>query len=41
MTVIYTDGSRLECSEIEINGDKIICDEYRIVPINEVEKIID
>ena len=41
MTVIYTDGSILECSEIEIYGNEIVCDEYRIVPINEVEKIID
>lgn len=42
MTIIYYDGSKLECNEIEIStdGKNIIVDGYRIVPLLEVLRII-
>ena len=42
MTVIWTEGNaKLECSEIEVCGTDFLCDGVWIVPINEVEKIIN
>lgn len=41
MTIIYNDGSTLECSEIEISYDVLIADGYREVPIEDIEKITD
>ena len=40
MKIIFTDGSVLECNEIEFSGCEIIVDGYRIVSIGEIEKII-
>lgn len=42
MVIIFYDGSRLECEEIEVSGDGInlIADGYRIVPLIEVLRII-
>lgn len=39
MRIIYTDGSILECSTIEICGNDLFCDDYRIVPVTDIEKI--
>lgn len=39
MTIIYNDGSKLECSTIELCGNELFCDEYRIVPMCDVERI--
>ena len=41
MKIIYYDGSELACTTIEIvdNGKTLIADEYRIVPIAEVQRI--
>lgn len=39
MVVVYTDGSTLECSRIEICGNDLYCDDYRIVPICDVDHI--
>lgn len=41
MTIELIDGSILTCSEIYISGNNLICDDYRIVPIDEVKIIID
>ena len=41
MTVVYTDGSTLTCSEIEVYENDLFCDEYRIVPRCDVERIED
>ncbi len=40
MTVIFYDGSTLECSEIEFGTNGIICDGYRVVPLVEVLRIV-
>lgn len=42
MTIIYYDGSKLECNKIEIStdGKSIIADGYRIIPLLEVLRII-
>lgn len=45
MIIIFYDGSRLECNEIEIAGEgltgmTLIADGYRIVPIVEVLRIV-
>lgn len=39
MKVILYDGSILECSTIYFEGNNIICDDYRIVPLMEVLRI--
>lgn len=42
MKIIFYDGSALECNSIEISGDgkNLIADEYRVVPLIEVLRII-
>ena len=42
MKIVYYDGSELACTTIEIvdDGTTLIVDEYRIVPIAEVQRII-
>lgn len=39
MEIIYNDGSILECSTIEFYGSDLYVDDYRIVPIDDVERI--
>jgi len=39
MSIIFTDGGVLTCEKIEICGDIIIADDYRIVDLCEVERI--
>ena len=41
MKIIYTDGSVLTCNTIEVCGKDYLCDGYRIVPICDVEKIVE
>ena len=40
MTIIFYDGSRLGCNEIEFGIDGLIVDGYRVVPLNHVLKIV-
>ena len=40
MVIIMLDGSQLTCNTIEFCGGDLIADEYRIVPITEVLRII-
>ena len=42
MVIIMYDGSRLTCNEIEFSNtdNAVIVDEYRIVPIIEILRII-
>ena len=40
MTIIFYDGSTLECSEIEFGEHNIICDGYRVIPMIEVLRIV-
>lgn len=40
MTIIYIDGSTLECEEIEIHDKWIEVDGYRQVVLSEIEKIV-
>ena len=39
MIIIMYDGSVLECNKIEIYGNELIADDYRIVPIIDVNRI--
>ena len=39
MEIIYNNGSILECSTIEFYGGDLYVDGYRIVSIDEVERI--
>ena len=39
MRIIFYDGSELTCNTIEIYGSDLYCDEYRIVPMCDVERI--
>lgn len=39
MKIILSDGSILTCSSIQIIGYDLYCDEYRIVPTCDVERI--
>lgn len=39
MKIIYNDGSVLTCNTIEVIGNDYFCDEYRIVPICDVDHI--
>lgn len=39
MILYYHDGSTLCCSEIEISGTRLLCDEVWEVPIDEIERI--
>ncbi len=39
MKIIYTDGSVLTCSTIEICGSDFYCDDYRIVPMCDVVRV--
>lgn len=39
MRVIYYDGSELECSTLYFTDKDLIADDYRIVPIIEVQRI--
>lgn len=39
MSIIYKDGGVLTCETIEIMGDILIADEYRIVDICDVDRI--
>ena len=39
MEIIYNDGSILECSTIEFYGSDLYVDDYRIVSIDDVERI--
>ena len=41
MTVVYYDGSTLECAEIEICGNEILCDGYRVVSVSDIERITE
>ena len=40
MRIYFCDGSFLDCISIEICGDTLYVDEYRIVNICDVEKIV-
>lgn len=40
MTIIYYDGSKLHCEEIEIGMDGLIVDGYRLVPLGEIVRIV-
>lgn len=42
MTIIFYDGSKLDCNEIEFStdGSNIIADQYRIVPLIEILRIV-
>ena len=42
MKIIYYDGSILECNTIEFSGDgkSLIADDYIIVPLIEVVRIV-
>lgn len=40
MAIVYYDGSELYCEEIEISVEGLIADGYRIVPFNEIERIV-
>lgn len=39
MVIIYNDGGILECNTIEFYGSDLYVDEYRIVSIDDVERI--
>lgn len=39
MKLIYFDGSELSCETIEVIGNDFYCDDYRIVPISDIERI--
>lgn len=39
MILHYHDGSTLYCSEIEVSGTRLLCDEVYEVPIDEIERI--
>lgn len=41
MKIIYTDGSILTGYTIEFCGKKIIVDDYRVVDIDEIDRIED
>lgn len=42
MRIYMNDGGKLDCTEIEISmSGEIIADEYRIVPTDEVVRIVD
>ena len=42
MIIVYYDGSTLECEAIEMcnDGKNLIVDDYRIVPLLEVVRIV-
>jgi len=42
MIIVYYDGSTLECETIEMcnDGKNLIVDDYRIVPLIEIVRII-
>ena len=37
--LIYCDGSVLTCYDLKVCGNNYICDDYRIVPICDIERI--
>lgn len=39
MKIIFIDESELTCNEITFSGNDLIADGYRIIPIDEIEKI--
>lgn len=39
MSIIFSDGGILTCETIEVCGDVLIADDYRIVDICDVERI--
>ena len=41
MRIFLTDGSILECTTIQIEGNDLYLDDYRIIPIEEVDTIED
>lgn len=41
MKLIYCDGSTLTCSTIECDGKNYICDDYRIVPVCDIDEIVE
>lgn len=40
ISVVMNDGSILTCNKIEIYGNMLIADEYRRIPIYDVEMIV-
>ena len=40
MIICFYDGSRLHCNKIEFGVGELIVDEYRIVNIDEILKIV-
>lgn len=41
MTIIFQDGSALDCNTIAIYGDDLYIDDYRVVNTQDVECITD
>ena len=42
MRIYFDDGGKLDCVELEVTMDGyLIADEYRIVPIEEIVRIVD
>ncbi len=41
MKIIYYDGSVLHCSSIEIGEKELIADEIYVVPLIEVQRIVE
>ena len=39
MSIIFTDGSVLECNTIEICGSKLYVDGYRVVDMYDIDSI--
>ena len=41
MVIIYSDGSKLECSKVEFYGSTVYADDCYIVPMCDVDCIVD
>ena len=41
MTIIFKDGGSMKCSVVVVYSDVLYVDDYRSVPIDEVEMIED
>ena len=39
IVLVYSDGSTLTCDTIQICGSDFYCDDYRIVPICDIDRI--
>ena len=39
MSIVYYDGSELECSSIYVTADELIADDIYVVPLIEVQRI--